>query len=74
MSSDSRRAGFSLRRASARLALFALLTSCAPTPTRTLRVCSDPNNLPFSNERQQGFENRVAEIIAKSLQITQREA
>jgi mxaJ protein len=33
----------------------------------TLRVCADPNNLPFSNERRQGFENRLAELIADEL-------
>ena len=30
-----------------------------------LRVCSDPNNLPYSNRQEQGFENRIAELIAK---------
>jgi mxaJ protein len=34
---------------------------------RELRVCADPNNLPFSNERQEGFENRIAELIADEL-------
>src|SRR5947209_20031428 len=29
-----------------------------------LRVCADPNNMPFSNERGQGFENKLAELIA----------
>jgi mxaJ protein len=29
-----------------------------------LRVCSDPNNLPYSNRNQQGFENKLAEILA----------
>jgi len=29
-----------------------------------LRVCSDPNNLPFSNRREQGFENEIAALIA----------
>jgi len=29
-----------------------------------LRVCADPNNLPFSNERGEGFENRLAAMIA----------
>jgi mxaJ protein len=29
-----------------------------------LRVCADPNNLPFSNERGEGFENRIAALIA----------
>ncbi|HYC88729.1 MAG TPA: substrate-binding domain-containing protein [Thermoanaerobaculia bacterium] len=33
----------------------------------TLRVCSDPNNLPFSNQKQQGFENKLAELVAKDL-------
>lgn len=32
-----------------------------------LRVCADPNNLPFSNEQQQGFENRIASLIAKDM-------
>lgn len=32
-----------------------------------LRVAADPNNLPFSNDQQQGFENRIAEIVAKDL-------
>ncbi|HWE47512.1 MAG TPA: substrate-binding domain-containing protein [Caulobacteraceae bacterium] len=34
---------------------------------RPLRVCEDPNNLPFSNARAQGFENRIIRIIAKAL-------
>jgi quinoprotein dehydrogenase-associated probable ABC transporter substrate-binding protein len=32
-----------------------------------LRVCADPNNLPYSNEKQEGFENKLAEIIAHDL-------
>lgn len=38
--------------------------------TRELRVCADPNNLPYSNERQEGFENRIAELIARELGAT----
>src|SRR3954469_14871498 len=34
---------------------------------RVLRVTADPNNLPFSNERREGFENKIAELIAKDL-------
>jgi mxaJ protein len=34
---------------------------------RELRVCADPNNLPFSNRRGQGFENRLAELVARDL-------
>ena len=29
------------------------------------RVCSDPQNMPFSNDRLEGFENRIAALIAK---------
>jgi mxaJ protein len=32
-----------------------------------LRVCADPNNLPFSNSAGLGFENKIAELIAKDL-------
>jgi len=33
----------------------------------TLRVCADPNNLPFSNERGEGFENPIASLLAADL-------
>jgi mxaJ protein len=36
-------------------------------PQRTLRVCADPNNLPYSNEKQQGFENEIASLVARDL-------
>jgi mxaJ protein len=36
-------------------------------PSRVLRICADPNNLPFSNRREEGFENRVAEILARDM-------
>jgi mxaJ protein len=37
-------------------------------PARTaLRVCQDPNNLPFSNTRGEGIENRIAEAFGKAL-------
>jgi quinoprotein dehydrogenase-associated probable ABC transporter substrate-binding protein len=32
-----------------------------------LRVCADPSNLPFSNEREEGFENRIAKLIGDEL-------
>jgi mxaJ protein len=32
-----------------------------------LRVCADPNNLPFSNAQQQGFENALSRLIAREL-------
>jgi quinoprotein dehydrogenase-associated probable ABC transporter substrate-binding protein len=33
-----------------------------------LRVCADPRNMPFSNEKGEGFENKLAELFAKKLQ------
>ena len=30
-----------------------------------LRICADPNNLPFSNQREEGFENEIASLIAQ---------
>src|SRR6185503_15877172 len=36
-------------------------------PTGVLRVCADPNNLPFSNNRLEGFENKLAELLAHDL-------
>jgi mxaJ protein len=40
-------------------------TALAQSP---LRVCAHPNNLPFSNHAKEGFENRIAELIARDLQ------
>jgi mxaJ protein len=36
--------------------------------TQKLRVCADPNNLPFSNREEQGFENKIAQVVARELQ------
>jgi mxaJ protein len=46
------------------LLAMALQATVAAAP---LTVCADPNNLPFSNSQQAGFENRIAEMIAKEL-------
>jgi mxaJ protein len=32
-----------------------------------LRVCADPNNLPFSNAKEQGFENKIASLLSSTL-------
>ena len=50
----------------------------APTPAvsapvddpKLLKVCGDPNNLPFSNEKLEGIENKIAAVIAKDLGMT----
>ena len=34
---------------------------------KVFRVCADPNNLPFSDQQGQGFENKLAELFARKL-------
>ena len=71
------------RRLALALGLLALaaLTGCAQGPVHealgvaapqgadVLRVCADPNNLPFSNERGEGFENAIADVLARDLHL-----
>lgn len=45
------------------------IDSLLPVPGK-FRVCADPNALPYSNEAQQGFENRLAELIARDFHAT----
>jgi mxaJ protein len=47
-----------------RLEALGLLVLTGLTP---LRVCADPNNLPFSNSAREGFENRIAALIGREL-------
>ena len=42
-------------------AMAAMLVLATPAWPRELRVCADPNNLPFSNQQQEGFENAIRE-------------
>lgn len=34
-----------------------------------LRVCADPSNLPYSNQAGEGFENKIAELLAAKLGV-----
>jgi mxaJ protein len=45
--------------------LVGLATTAAAASDRELRVCADPNNLPFSNKAEAGFENRLATMVAE---------
>jgi mxaJ protein len=47
--------------------LLAVGLNAAP---RLLRVCAEPNNMPFSNEAREGLENRVADLVARELGAT----
>ena len=46
------------------LSLIMVSTCAASNP---LKVCADPNNLPYSNQAQQGYENRIAKLLATHL-------
>ncbi|HEX3897423.1 MAG TPA: quinoprotein dehydrogenase-associated putative ABC transporter substrate-binding protein [Rudaea sp.] len=50
-------------------ALFAGGACAAAEPLRSLTVCADPGNMPLSNDKREGFENKIAEVIGKSLGI-----
>jgi mxaJ protein len=47
--------------------LLTAIVLSAPVRARELRVCADPNNLPFSKADGSGFENEIASILAKEL-------
>lgn len=58
--------------------LAALLLAAAPAlaqttsdvvPRSELRLCADPSNLPFSNEKREGFENKIAELLGQELKL-----
>jgi len=72
------RAAFGLR---AGAALLAALAAVVSLPDRSsaqssdlvvrseLRVCADPANMPFSNDKGEGFENKLADLVGKVLNI-----
>ena len=55
------------RSLSATLLTLVLLLAPPAFAGRVLRVCADPNNLPFSNAREEGFENRIARLVASAM-------
>ncbi len=49
------------------LLIFVTLVLSVAAQARELKVCADPNNLPFSNRREQGFENKLVALVAREL-------
>lgn len=45
----------------------ALMGGAPRRPLADLRVCADPYDMPFSNDRGEGFENKIAELVASDL-------
>jgi mxaJ protein len=75
MSSGCRRPAAASRIVAAAVAMASAACAGAPdaataTTAAPLRVCADPNNLPFSNDRLEGFENRLADLVAAELGTT----
>lgn len=46
--------------------------AAATDERRELVICADPVNLPFSNDRREGFENRIADLVAAELDASLR--
>jgi mxaJ protein len=46
-----------------------LLADAPAPPPAPLRVCADPDNLPFSHRDGSGFENRIAQLAAEDLKL-----
>ena len=51
------------------LALAASVSAKAENADGVLRVCADPQNMPFSNEKGEGFENKLIDLIAAKLDL-----
>ncbi|MFN0219305.1 MAG: substrate-binding domain-containing protein [Hyphomicrobium sp.] len=73
MNARIRQAAFAL--SSLAIAAASMAANAADAPKadlvnrQQLRVCSDPADLPFSNEKQEGFENKIADIIGDELKL-----
>jgi mxaJ protein len=51
------------------MVLAAVAWSDDSTQRNALRVCADPDNLPYSHENGSGFENRIAQLVAADLKV-----
>jgi mxaJ protein len=67
MSSRSELSGLALAAGFLLLVAALVPAAAAAAAQPALRVCSDPNNMPFSNRQGEGFENRIAELVARDL-------
>ena len=51
-------------------ATVAFMAGTPPRPASDLRVCADPYDMPFSNSQGEGFENKIAQLVARDLNAT----
>src|ERR1700722_17314811 len=47
----------------------ALVPASTSASARAFRVCADPNDLPYSDTAHQGYENRIAALLARDLEV-----
>lgn len=52
------------------LSLFACGACAAAEPLKSLTVCADPGNMPLSNDKGEGFENKIAQLLGQTLNVT----
>ena len=52
------------------LSLFACGACAAAEPLKALTICADPGNMPLSNDKGEGFENKIAQLIGQTLDVT----
>ncbi len=55
------------KRLLAGLAVFSLAQAAHAWEGKTFKVCADPNNPPYSDQKLQGFENKIADLLGKEL-------
>jgi len=72
LSASGRRRPSGFRAATLAAGLLAGALASGHSITPPLKVCADPNNLPYSNERGEGFENKLAELVAAEMRTTVR--
>jgi len=51
------------------ISLFACGACAAAEPLKSLTVCADPGNMPLSNDKREGFENKIAELLGTTLNV-----
>jgi len=61
------RAALAASMALAAACVVGMARSAGAEDIKVLRVCADPNNLPFSDEAKAGFENKLADLVADEL-------
>ena len=52
-----------------KIVIFIFCAQLLVVAAEPLKVCTDPDNLPFSNRHAQGFDNKIAELLGSEQEI-----